>query len=363
MALKARLLDMGTVSPLRSQSIFHALTACMQPHSDIAVSLMRPNSQYVSIGYFQEAGVEVDLEYCRAQGLPVYRRHVGGGAVLLDGGQLFFHIMLPQARTGDIGLPHGLVQRFAYLAGPAIEAYRKLGVEATFRPINDIHVRGKKIGGTGVGEIEEGLVFAGSMMLDFDTAMMAKVLKVPDEKMRDKIADTLGNYMTTLKKELGAAPPLDTVAGAIVSSIEEAFDLSLEPSLPTPEELEAMYEWDRRLSDEDWLHLIRLREHPLREVKISASVRILHAAHKAPGGMIRATVRVVDGKIDELLLSGDFPVSPMSALEELAAQFAGARLDQAELLDRIGQAFAGAGFELAGVTAGDFQTLFQQIAP
>ena len=124
-----------------------------------------------------------------------------------------------------------------------------------------------------------------------------------------------------------------------------------------------MYEWDRRLSDEGWLHLIRLRERPLREVKISASVRILHAAHKAPGGMIRATVRVVDGKIDELLLSGDFPVSPMSALEELAAQFAGARLDQAELQDRISQAFAGAGFELAGVTAGDFQTLFQQIAP
>jgi lipoate-protein ligase A len=361
--MRARLLDLGMVGALRSQSIYHALTDCMTAESDVAISLMRPRETYVSIGYFQEAEREVDLAFCESQGLPVIRRHVGGGAVLLDRQQLFFHVMLPRARAREFGLPATLAERFAYLARPAVEAYRRMGVPAEFRPINDIHVRGRKIGGTGVGEIGDGLVFAGSMMLDFDTALMARVLKIPDAKMRDKVAQTLGDYMTTLTRELGEAPPLKTVAEHLTAAFEQVYGLELVPSLPTPEELDAMYRWDAALADPAWLHAVQLREQPRQEVKIAAHVHVLHAQHKAPGGMLRATVRVVEDRVDEILLSGDFPVAPKSALEDLAERLAGAPISGEELARRLQEAFRSGALETAGVRPDDFGSLFQQLVP
>ncbi len=359
--MRARLLDMGMVNPLRSQSIYHAITSCMNPDSDPAITIMRPSSKYVSIGFFQEADKEVDLDYCRQKNLPVIRRQVGGGAVLLDQNQLFFHVILPSARAKEFGLPRTLQERFAYLARPPILAYHKLGINASFRPVNDIHVNGKKIGGTGVGEIGDGLVFAGSMMLDFDTTTMARVLKVPDEKMRDKIAQSLNAYMTTIKKELAEPPQLTVVAEALLSSFEEFYNLTLIPSMPAPEEMDAIYEWDKKLSGEDWLHQVKLQEKNYREVKISANVHLYQAAHKAPGGLMRVTVRTVDNHIDELLLSGDFPVSPQDSLKELSLRFNGAKLDAKELEKRLQDAFREQSFEFAGVDENDFYTLFQQI--
>lgn len=359
--LKARLLDMGTVSCLRSQSIYHAVTDCMQPDGEVTISLMRPNAPYVSIGYFQEAEQEVDLAYCADHRMPVIRRHVGGGAVLLDGNQLFFHVILPQAKAQALGLPATLGERFAFLARPPIAAYQRLGVPANFRPINDIHVNGRKIGGTGVGEIGAGLVFAGSMMLDFDTRLMARVLKLPDEKMRDKVNQSLNDYMTTLTKEKGAAPPLAEVADALVNAFEETFGLDLIPSLPTAEEMEAVYRWDETLSSPEWFNQVRLKEQPTRSVKISSSVRVLQGAHKAPGGMIRVTLRVVDDVIDDVLISGDFPVSPQAALADVTGAFTGLKFSPAAIEGAVRQVFGRGGFDMAGVGEADFQTVFQRV--
>lgn len=367
--MKARLLDMGMVGPLRSQSIYHAITDCMQPDSDVVISLMRPSRPYVSIGYFQEAAREVELDFCEQRGMPVIRRHVGGGAVLLDRDQLFFHIVLPRARAREFGLPAALGDRFAYLAAPPIEAYRRLGVPAEFRPVNDIHVRGRKIGGTGVGEIGEGIVFAGSMMFDFDTALMARVLKVPDEKLRDKIAGSMEQYMTTLRKELGDKPPLAEVAETLAAAFEQVYGLELVPSMPTPDEVDAMVRWDRVLSDPDWLHAVRLPGDPAgdaddaasRDVKIAAHVRVLHAQHKAPGGMVRLTARVVEGRVDDLLISGDFPVAPKTALTDLAEHLRGAPVALEALGERLEEAWRQGAIETAGVQPEDFGTLFQQL--
>ncbi len=359
--MKARLLDMGVVSPLRSQSIYHGVTESMQPDGDIAFSIMRPAKPYVSVGYFQETEREVDLAYCESRRMPVYRRHVGGGAVLLDSNQLFFHVMVPVARAGELGLPERLADRFAFLARPPILAYQRLGVEAAFRPINDIQVRGRKIGGTGVGEIGGGLVFAGSMMLDFDTDLMVKVLRIPDDKMRDKVLASLDQYMTTLTKELGAKPEVADVAEALITAFEEAFGLELVPAALTPDEIAAVERWDSILTDAEWLHQVRLKGQEGRTVKISEGIRVLQAERKAPGGMLRLTLRTVDGRIQEMLLSGDFPASPQDALNGLSQAFLDTPLDRAELRVRLHAALAASPLDLAGVEESDLNLLLEQV--
>jgi len=359
--MHVRLLDMGMVSVLRSQSIYHGVTSMMGADSDPAISIMRPEAPYVSIGYFQEARAEIDLAYCEQNRLPVIRRHVGGGAVLLDSNQLFFHVMLPREKAADMGLPHSLEKRFAYLAKPVILAYNKLGINASFRPVNDIHVNGRKIGGTGVGEINDGIVFAGSMMFDFDTELMARVLNLPDAKMRDKVAGTMNDYMTTMKKELGKFPKLEDVGEALLTSFEEIFHITLIPSMPTGDELDSIYHWDNTLSSDAWLNAIQHNPKPNKDVKISASVRVLQAAHKAPGGLIRATVRTIDDVIDQMQISGDFPMSPQEGLFKLTRKFCGVKLDKTAMTQCLERSLDEMDIDLAGVDSDDFGQLFEQI--
>src|SRR3972149_1363713 len=98
--MRVRLLDLGTVPYLESQTIFHAVAYAMQDGDPDTISLMSPGSPYVSIGFHQEADKEIDLDYCRANDIPVLRREVGGGAAYLDGGQLFGPFI------SDTELPH-----------------------------------------------------------------------------------------------------------------------------------------------------------------------------------------------------------------------------------------------------------------
>ena len=73
------------------------------------------------------------------------------------------------------------------------------------------------------------MVFVGGILLDFDYQTMSRILKVPDEKFRDKVYKTMEENLTTMKKELGEPPPREEVIkilkekfGNKVGNLEEA---------------------------------------------------------------------------------------------------------------------------------------------
>ena len=74
-----RLIDFGTVDPLRSLAIFHGVAYAMTTDHPDTITLTRPHDPFVSIGHHQDATAEVDLEYCDEAGVPVYRREREGG--------------------------------------------------------------------------------------------------------------------------------------------------------------------------------------------------------------------------------------------------------------------------------------------
>lgn len=358
---KTRLLDMGQVSAVRSQTIYHAVAECAGENDPPTLSILRPNQPYVSIGYHQEAGKEVDLKYCQAHNLPVIRRMVGGGAVLLDENQLFFHIIVPRKKLPALGLPLRLAERYPLLARPAIAAYHKLGIPAAFRPINDIHVHGRKLGGTGAADIGEAFVFVGSMMLDFNHALMARVLRFSDEKMRDKVHKSMEEYVTSLKRETGDKPPLDTVREALLAGFREELQLEPEPGHLTPKEEQKIEELNQLFLSEGWLHRISWQDRGVRKLTISGPVRFFEAEHKVLGGLLRMAVRVVDGCIDDLLLSGDFSLSPGEAFDAIRRTFIGAPFTVTELDERIIKAWQTLSFDMPGITAEDFLTLARKL--
>ena len=335
-----RRLDLGFVPPIRSQTIYHAVGHahdCGQPHGgaarsgvegspDTIILVRRP--PYVCIGYHQDLEREVDLDYCREHGLPVARREVGGGAVYLDAGQLFVQWVFHRE-----ALPASLEARFELYIRPLVETYAALGVAAYHRPVNDIHVAGKKIGGTGAAQMGEAEVLVGSLMFTFDKAAMARVLKVPSEKMRDKVFESLEQYMTTMAEQVDPLPDGGAVRDLYLARAAAALGREIVPGAPTAAELALAAELDERFVSEEWLH----QKGNLRraEVKIHEDVQVVEGAFKAPGGLIRATVRVREGRVDGLELAGDFTIFPAAAVGDLQAAAAGAELTRDALADTL----------------------------
>lgn len=326
MSAPVRVVQLSGVGPLRSQAVYHALGHA-GPHpddDDVSVSdpmldtivLIEPARPYVCIGFHQELDREVDRAACARLGLPIIRREVGGGAVLLDSGQVFANWVFAADR-----LPSGLQERFRLYATPLVQTYRSFGVDAQFRPVNDIHVAGRKIGGTGAARMGDHELVVGSVMFDFDHATMAQVLRVSSVKMRDKVAQALRDYVTTLRRELGTAPPRADVLKAYLSHCAQALGRPTVSGTLTAAEERSVDRWQQRLASDSWTD--RKTRRVAAGVRISADVSVHEVEHKAPGGLIRGTITVRNGRIDDVLISGDFTIEPSTAVETLEQSLRG----------------------------------------
>lgn len=139
---------------------------------------------------------------------------------------------------------------------PIVDTYHGLGIAAEHRPINDIHVRGRKIGGTGAARIGPADVVVGSPMFDFDVDIMTRVLRVPSEKFRDKVHQSLRDYMTTMRRELGQPPPRDEVVARYVAACAAVLGRRVEAGALTPAEVAMAEALDARFAEHEWLYAI-----------------------------------------------------------------------------------------------------------
>ncbi len=316
---KMKLYNLGKVPWLDSQLIYHALAHMGQE----ALSLVSPAEPYVCIGFHQDAEQEVDMEFCRQNSIPVFRRDLGGGAVYLDGGQLFFHLIL---HRDNPSIPKGKTTFYKKFLQPIINVHQCIGIPVRYKPVNDLIADNCKISGTGAAEIGECIVFVGNLIVDFNYEMMSRVLKVPDEKFRDKVHQTLKENLTTIQRELGKEKAGQWDEAQLNELMAEEFQNLLGPMQPAakdPALQSKMDECQAMLYSDDWLYQKSKTRASGRDIKIRAGVEMLHRMHKAPGGLIRAEYAVVDGCFGDLHFSGDFFCFPSNAVEELEKSLSG----------------------------------------
>jgi lipoate-protein ligase A len=339
------LYDLGYVPWLESQLIYHA-----EPRLGMeALNILAPREPYVCIGYHQDVEQEVDLDYCRGRGIPVFRREVGGGAVYLDGNQVFFQLVLhkdnPAARGGKEDFTRRLLE-------PVAGAYADLGVPARYRPVNDVVTEaGRKISGTGAAEIGDFVVLVGNLIADFDYQTMSRVLKVPDEKYRDKVFKSIQENLTTLRRETGRAFGWEEMVSPLVRRFEAVLGPLAPSSLPDSLKAKADALAPSFLSDE-WLFKRGKRLPQGRDVKIAGGVNVIQRMHKAPGGLLRSLAEIRDGRLRQVSLSGDFFCYPKEAVGDLE------RVLEDVPLERTGDVLAGfyndRRLETPGVTVQDW---------
>jgi lipoate-protein ligase A len=339
---------LGHVPWLHSQLIYHAFPRLGME----GLILLAPAEPYVCIGYHQDAEQEVDLAYCREQGIPVFRREVGGGAVYLDGQQLFYQLVI---HKDNPLAPKDKGEFYQRLLAPVVQTFKDLGVEVRYKPVNDIvTAEGRKISGNGAAEIGDYTILVGNLIADFDYETMVRVLRVPDAKFRDKVFKSLRENLTTLDRELGQSPPGETMMARLVHNFETVLGPLALADLPA-----ILYEKVAELAQthttEEWLLRPGKRLREGRKVKIATGVEVAQRVHKAPGGLIRATVETQHGQIVAVGLSGDFFFYPAEKIADLERYLAGTELDQVP--GAIEAYYRVNGIESPGVTPHDLSTV------
>jgi lipoate-protein ligase A len=339
--------DLGKLPGQQSMLIFHAL-ARMGIEGLIIVS---PKIPLVSIGYFQDAPQEVDLQYCRESGIPYMRREVGGGATYLDENQIFYQLIW---KKDNPRFPKAIDEIYPWFSQAPIEAYRTFGIEAEFRVVNDIVTKaGRKIAGEGGGNIGECMVFVGGILLDFDYQTMSRILKVPDEKFRDKVHKAMEENLTTMKRELEVIPPREEVVAVLKEKFEKRVG-RLKPGSLNPEILEKMKQIEAWMTSEEFL----LKKTPRIPggVKIREGVEVLYGLHKAKGGLIRTAEEISRGRIEDINISGDFTFYPKEQFNGLEKSLEETPLKEENIIKRVETFYEEKGVESPGVESKDFAT-------
>lgn len=300
------------------------------------------------IGRHQALSREIKLDYCRSRGIGVVRRITGGGAIYFDEGQLGWELVFDRSTLGIASLAD-LTREICEAAAAGLG---KLGVNARYRPRNDIEVEGRKISGTGGFFDEDTLFYQGTVLVDMNPADMIAALNVPEAKLAKRALDSAAQRVVTLKELLGAAPPIDAIQDALLAGFTERLGIAaVKGSITAEEEASATRVHDEEIGTDAFVAEI---DDP------GAGQGVLTASHTGAGGTVTAYVRLEGAgrdRVREVLITGDFFVTPPRTVLDLEAALRNVPVDQVGAA--IERFFSQTMVGLLTVSPGDFRAAIE----
>lgn len=336
-----RLLDTGLRPAAQNIALNRALLEARQAEEAPSTLRFLRFTPSALLGYHQSAEQELDLDYCRANGIAVQRRITGGGAIYFDPGQIGWELYLHRSEPGS-GDMRQIARRICEAAARGIGA---LGAAARFRPRNDIEVDGRKVAGTGGAFDGDALLFQGTLLIEFDVARMLRVLRIPAEKLSDKAIAQAGERVTSLAELLGRVPDLDRVKTVLAAAFAGEFGVAFMPGGLNDREQARYRAALAEIDHPDWVHLLS---------RPAGEQPLLEAARKFPGGLLRARVAYDrrGRRLRQVWFTGDMIVSPKRLVADLEAHLRNLAVDGLE--QSVAAFFAGREADLLGLAPADF---------
>lgn len=205
----------------------------------------------IIIGNFQSLRNEVDLEAAEELGVETVRRVTGGGAMFVEPGSTITYSLYAPAELVD-GM--SFADSYAFLDTWVLKALNDLGIDAVYKPLNDIASSKGKIGGAAQKRYAGGAVLHHvTMAYDMDASKMMQVLRIGREKLSDKGIASAGKRVDPVRSQTGLE------RGAVIERMKATF-LDLHGGTPgaiTAEELAAAETLAReKFETLAWLHHI-----------------------------------------------------------------------------------------------------------
>lgn len=207
-----------------------------------------------SLGYFQSAGKEVNLETCSQLGVDLVRRPTGGRGVLHEH-ELTYSVIFSES---DPNFPSSLIGAYKLIGEALKSGLSKLNLEVSLVPeisskresrprirsgacfsspsSYELLSHGKKIVGSAQKRIKGGVLQHGSILLDVDRQKLFALLNFNSEEDRQEMLDHSYKKMASLAEIGGKTFLYEEVAEAVSSGFAEILGGPLNNSRLSPEE-------------------------------------------------------------------------------------------------------------------------------
>lgn len=234
-----RFIDLEIHTAFENMAIDEAIMLAMKDGNvPPTLRLYRWSPSAVSIGTFQGMLDEVDVDFCKSRGIDYIRRITGGGAVYHDfEGEVTYSIILPK---GHRLAPADIIESYQILCSGIIKALKHLGIESEFKPINDVNAGGKKISGNAMTRRHGCTLQHGTILLDLDVNLMFSILKVPQEKISDKMIADVKERVTSIRDILDRDVSIGELQDALKIGFSDALKIGLTPDRLSDAELQTM---------------------------------------------------------------------------------------------------------------------------
>lgn len=265
----------------------------------------------VIFGRNQNPVVEVDMEYCRDNGIEVYRRRSGGGCVYADMDNLMMSYISPAT---------DVTTTFASYTGRVAEMLRGLGLEATASGRNDVLVDGKKVSGNAFYHLPDRSIVHGTMLHSTDIENMTRAITPSRSKLESNKVASVGSRITTISEHLPDFTIEDLEKHILDRFTDTSYTLTSSDIAEIEEIEQKYYDMKWRFGSRGILGMPKAQRRKLRRVEGVGEID---------------TLITLDGDtITDIDMTGDFFI--LSDLDTaLLERLKGRRLEGADLADAL----------------------------
>lgn len=289
---------------------------------------------HLNVGWFDDVDDTLDLAACSRLGVDVIRRPVygGGTAFYQEGCAVMWGFFLSPDQGGTLD------EKLARFQPVLLDALDRIGLGAVgYEGSSDFRWRGRKLGALTAQEVM-GVHNVGGFLniAPPDIDLYLQVVRVPDEKFKDKAVKDMREYVCTAEEVAGRPVSYDEFRDALVGALTDS-GVEIEIEALTDAERSQVADIAAYLSSED-------------QVRRVSSERFAAAAppgsrvgfgNEKGGKLCRAGVAIDSaGVVVAAMMAGDMHVGPPDTMDRIADALVGADSeDEAGVKSRVAAIF------------------------
>lgn len=236
----------------------------------------------VVMGRNQDAKAEIDLHFCRTEGIDVIRRKSGGGSIYADRGNIMTSLITGKGAVEPI---------FAEYSSKMAECLSALGADVEVSGRNDIRLSGGgKICGNAFYHLSDSNIAHGTLLYDTNARLMRGALTPERAKLQSKGIKSVESRISLLKDAL---PEVD------IETLREHIRkyLSDRSILLSDSEIQEIQEIEKGYYSPDYLY--------------GKDTTLIGAVHRSREriegcGTVSLELYTVDGRVTAVNVGGDY---------------------------------------------------------
>jgi lipoic acid synthetase/lipoate-protein ligase A len=147
----------------------------------------------VIFGRCQNPRAELNVDFCKSNGIQTYRRKSGGGCVYADMNNIMFSYITASSEV---------VTTFTKYCQMVADTLCQLGLDASTTGRNDVLIGDRKVSGNAFYHLRGRSIVHGTMLYDADLQTMSQAITPSTAKLQAKGVSSVRSHVTTIREHL-----------------------------------------------------------------------------------------------------------------------------------------------------------------